>query len=174
MILNTQYFELYNIVLMIVAVMILFFAYRKGFIRQLLDVLTYFGSFILSIILSPFMAENFPLLQHASEYEILATLDTIAMRIANVGVWFLMLFIGLRILYRILVIIFHKRKKTKLSIINHMLGLGLGIFKVFLLAMTLSLILRFPLIRYGDVFVEHSVLSFTEPMMEQLLTYWEG
>ena len=82
--------------------------------------------------------------------------------------------LGLRIVYRILVILFQKKKKTKLSLINHMLGLGLGIIKALLLAMTLSLVLRFPLIQYGDVFVEHSVLSFTQPMMERLFTYWEG
>ena len=174
MVLDTSYFDIYNVVLMGFALLILFFAYRKGFVSQLLDVLTYFGSFILAILLSPIMAQSFPLLGHISHSEILAPLDALAMHIANIGVWFLLLFVGLRIVYRILVILFHKRKKTKLSLINHMLGLGLGIIKVWLLAMTLSLVLRFPLIQYGDVFVEHSVLSFTQPMMERLFTFWEG
>ena len=92
MVLDTSYFDIYNVVLIGLALLILFFAYRKGFVCQLLDVLTYFGSFILAILLSPIMAQRFPLLGHISHSEILAALDALTMHIANIGVWFLLLF----------------------------------------------------------------------------------
>ena len=95
MVLDTSYFDIYNVVLMGLALLILFFAYRKGFVCQLLDVLTYFGSFILAILLSPIMAQRFPLLGHISHSEILAVLDALAMHIANVGVWFFVVICGI-------------------------------------------------------------------------------
>lgn len=174
MVLNTAYFAYYNVGLIVLAILILFMAYRKGFVRQLMDVSTYFGSLLLAVLLSPKLADLFPLVPVNAQNEILRMLDSVALHIMDIFLWFLIVFIGLRVIYRILTLVFHHRKKTSLSLVNHLAGLGLGIIKVLLLGMTLSLVLRFPLIRYGDEFVTHSVLSFMDPIQETLMEYWEG
>ena len=84
------------------------------------------------------------------------------------------LFLALRILYRIVAFSLRSKKKTVLSFTNHLLGLVLGIVKVFLLGAVLSLILRFPLIQYGDVYLNQSVLRAWDPAIDSMIDYWEG
>lgn len=174
MVLNTAYFDYYNLGLIVCAFLILFLAYRKGCIRQLMDVLTYFGSLVIAVLCSPVLAQWLPLFQKQDTDTLWDWLDPVVAPVVNIFIWFLIVFFSLRILYRILTLIFHRHKKTRLSLVNHMAGLALGGIKVLLLGMTLSLILRFPLIQYGDVFVEHSVLAWMDPIQEQLLEYWKG
>lgn len=174
MTLNTRYFVYYDFGLILIAVLILFLAYRKGFVRQLTDVTTYLISLIVSILLSPELASVFPIVSLDDKDKLWEIVDKVTMPVVNIFLWFLILFIGLRILYRILAFVFSSRKKTKLSLLNHLLGLGLGMIKVFLLGITLTLVLQCPLIRFGDEFVQHSVLRYVEPSMDILIDYWEG
>lgn len=172
--LNTRYFFYYDLGLIIFGIVILFFAYRKGFVRQLGDVLTLMATMVISTLASPFFAREIPLMTARSEFEILERLQDSALQIVNTFLWFLILFFGLRILYRFLAFALHSKKKTVLSFANHLLGLVLGIVKVFLLGAVLSLILRFPLIQYGDVYLNQSVLRAWDPAIDSMIDYWEG
>ena len=172
--LNTRYFFYYDLGLIIFGIVILFFAYRKGFVRQLGDVLTLMATMVISTLASPFFAREIPLMTARSEFEILERLQDSALQIVNTFLWFLILFFGLRILYRFLAFALHSKKKTVLSFANHLLGLVLGIVKVFLSGAVLSLILRFPLIQYGDVYLNQSVLRAWDPAIDSMIDYWEG
>lgn len=172
--LDTRYFLYYDLALMVLGFIIVYVAYRKGFARQLGDVLTLIATMVISILASPFLASEIPLMTASSEIEIIKLLQNSALQIVNTFLWFLILFLALRILYRIVAISLRSKKKTVLSFTNHLLGLVLGIVKVFLLGAVLSLILRFPLIQYGDVYLNQSVLRAWDPAIDSMIDYWEG
>ena len=90
--LDTRYFLYYDLALMVLGFIIVYVAYWKGFARQLGDVLTLIATMVISILASPFLASEIPLMTASSEIEIIKLLQNSALQIVNTFLWFLILF----------------------------------------------------------------------------------
>lgn len=166
--LNTQYFFYYDLFLLVLAGLILFLAYRKGFLRQLLDVASLLVILWLAVYGASFLAENYPLLSTQDNFVLQQGMDVV-----NSILWFILITMGLRLLYWILTASFSPRKKGIFSTLNRLAGLGLGVVKVLFLGLIISMLLRLPLIQYGDVYLENSILRQLDPISNRLIAYWE-
>lgn len=156
MTLEPSNFYIYNIVLIGLSILFLILAYRKGFVRQLLDVVSLIASYIISGYACTTLADSIPLYTVNTSY---STVNNVSNTVINTILWFLILVFLLRLLYWILCHIFHKVGKVKvLSFINRVFGLCLGCIKVFLLLGIVTLICKLPFIKNGSAFIDSSIL----------------
>ena len=161
MIINVEDFMIYNMIVVFVSALFLFLAYRKGFMRQLFDVVSLIASYIVSGMLCGAVADIFPIYQISTPVSIINDIST---SLINSIIWFVF-----RIVYWILCFLMRGTSKIKtLSFINHMLGLVLGAVKVLLILGLITIFLRLPFIENGSLFVQSGVLSFVDELISYI------
>lgn len=166
MIIKVEDFMIYNMLIIVVGVIFLCMAYRKGFMRQLLDVISLVASYIVSGMLCGAMATVFPLYQISTPVLIINDISTSLM---NSIIWFVILIVVFRVIYWILCFLMRGTSKIKaLSFINRMLGLVLGAVKVLLILGVITIFLKLPFIENGSLFVQSGVLSFVNELISYI------
>ena len=161
-----EHFLIYNIFLTMVSAIFLFLAYRKGFVRQLLDLASLIASYVLSGILCPYVAQSLPLYHVDTSIKLV---DEITTSVINSVMWFVILIILFRIIYWILCFVTKNTIKIKtLSWLNRIFGLALGIIKVFMILSLFTVVLKLPLIENGDLFVQSGILSFVDKVLSNI------
>lgn len=166
MIINVEDFMIYNMIIIVVSALFLFLAYRKGFMRQLFDVVSLIASYIVSGMLCGAVANIFPIYQISTPVSIINDIST---SLINAIIWFVILIVVFRVVYWILCFLMRGTSKIKtLSFINHMLGLVLGAVKVLLILGLITILLRLPFIENGSLFVQSGVLSFVDELISYI------
>ncbi|MDO4467664.1 MAG: CvpA family protein [Bacillota bacterium] len=167
MTLDSNLFLVYNAAIVIVSALMIFFAYKRGFVRQLLNIAALVGSVYISIIACEILAPKFSLINtFFAKYMVEITkvfggLSTFAKLESSVNIclWFVLLLVGLRIFFWIVILLIPKyRKKDVLSFVNHFFGMILGFVKVFVVLVLLTVILNLPIFTNGSEFVQSGVL----------------
>lgn len=162
---NVEDFLMYNGIIIVITLLFLYLAYQKGFMRQVLDLLSLIASYFISGIMCSKLAELFPLYKPDKDLEMFSTFTN---SIVNSILWFILLIIAFRIIYYILLAITKGATKIKtLSFINKFLGLGLGIVKMVLVLIVLTLFLQLPFVENGKQFIDTGVLRYVN---EYILT----
>lgn len=159
-----DYYWIVNIVLGIIVFCDLKTAYYKGFIRMLVNLMCWLGSFALSVYAAFILAEAYPIEQLAVYTQDFEWIQPVC--------WFLICFLCLRGLYHILnILIPYGRSKGIFSFANHMLGFAAGLVIVMFNLILLCLFLRSGIVLEGNSIVEHTWLYY----IDQLLPYiWNG
>lgn len=153
-------FWIYNLIIIIVSAIFLYLAYRKGFVRQLLDVVSLVASYVISAFLCSHMASIFPLYSMATSIEFV---NDFSDSLINSILWFVILIFLLRVAYWIVCWCSRKVLKIKaLSFINRILGLLLGFIKVVMVLTVITLFLKLPFVENGNLFVQNSILSMID------------
>ena len=88
MIINVEDFMIYNMIIIVVSALFLFLAYRKGFMRQLFDVVSLIASYIVSGMLCGAVADIFPIYQISTPVSIINDIST---SLINAIIWFVIL-----------------------------------------------------------------------------------
>ena len=155
MILNSNYFAIYDFILVLISFFILLHAFQKGFLRQLLDLVATILSFAGAWWFYDDLSQAYPLVH---VYRLID--DPL-----NNLLWFVLLIIGIRIFLRLFIYLFHasrpKRKMNALSFMNHVAGLGIGFVQVGCIFFLWTAFCQLPFIENGDTYVQHSVVIHT-------------
>lgn len=155
MILNPNYFAVYDFVLVIISLIILIHAFQKGFLRQLLGFISTILSFVGAWAFYDAASQAYPLVHLSSLID-----DPL-----NKLLWFLLLLVGIRLVVGLFVFIFRaskpKKKMSPLSFLNHLAGLGLGIMEVSCVFFLWMAFCQMPFVTNGDTYIQHSVVIHT-------------
>lgn len=159
-------FWIYNVFIVLISLVFMYLAYHKGFIRQLLDVVSLVASYVISAFLCNHMASLFPLYSISTSIELV---NDFSDSLINSILWFVILIFLLRIAYWIVCWFSRKALKFKaLSFINKILGLVLGFVKVVMILTIITLFLKLPFVQNGNLFIENSVLSVIDTYIVDL------
>lgn len=178
MTLNSEYFLIYNGVIALITILMIVLAYRRGFVRQLLNIVALIASIYISVLASEVLASNISLIntffanQMVEITKVFGGTSTFAKleSNANIALWFLALLIGLRVFFWIVIILIPKyREKNALSFINSFFGMILGILKAFVVLVLLTVILYLPLFTNGKEFIQSGVLYPIDMVIEKVV-----
>lgn len=164
MILQSNYFAIYDFVLVLISFFILLRAFHKGFLRQLFDLMATILSFVGAWWFYDDLSQAYPLVHLSSLID-----DPL-----NKLVWFVLLILGIRIFLRLFLFLVDasrpKRKKSALSLINHMAGLGIGFVEVGCIFFLWTAFCQLPFVENGDTYVQHSVVIHTVNQWKEEVT----
>ncbi|MBQ0065524.1 MAG: CvpA family protein [Firmicutes bacterium] len=177
MTLESSQFLIYNGVIALIAILMIVLAYRRGFVRQLLDIAALIASVYLGILGAEYLSTQVSLVDSLFANptmdltKIIVGNDTMASLQANANLvaWFLALLVGLRLFFWIVLMLIPRyRKKNVLSFINQFLGMLLGIVKTFIVLVLLTIILNLPIFTNGKDFVNSGVLAPINLVIEKV------
>lgn len=162
MTLNKEYYTTYIIILAVIGLFTLYRAYKKGFFFQLLDVAASIGIIIYSFQNCSKFADQFPLYKE----------NEAVMKYVNIVLWFVLAYIILRILYYFVEAILKWISKTifknrALKLVNRLLGLAVGLVKVFIIYSIVCLMCLLPIVKNGNDFVNSTPLIYIKEILIQ-------
>lgn len=153
---------------------LLYTGYKKGFLFKVISLLSFFFMGMLSWWLSSFLQDGFDL--YPKSYTLFAGtfLEDLVYASLNRFVWFICLFviseIGVFIVRRFLKII---DNLPVISSFNRYAGMVLGALQGLCICLIAYLICQLPFWKGASEIADQSLLRFSEPIAEQLLSYIE-
>ncbi|MBQ1482083.1 MAG: CvpA family protein [Erysipelotrichaceae bacterium] len=163
MVIPEGYFIFISVFVIAVYLLMIYLGYKKGFFSQLLDLCYTALSIFVSWLISPVLADLFPLFDIAAvnaRYELLDQVFDLN-SLLNTAAYFLIVFLILKLLYLFVSLI--ARSISKLPVIgslNKILGAITGIFNATLIVLALSMLLSTPVVSNGAQVREKTVLKF--------------
>lgn len=153
MTLHSEYFQIYNFVLIGYILFGLMDGYRKGFVRLLLDVCVNIGGIAGAFYLAHLLYMKYPLYQAEA-----ANKDTV-----NLILWFLIIQLTIRCVYSsIATFVRGVDKVPGLSLINRLCGVVLGAVLVFISLYMVTLFLKLGIVTNGEAFINNSILRYID------------
>lgn len=160
----SEYFLIVDLILGMGSLWILFRSYRKGLLRMFIDVACFLLSLIVAFQFSQSLAHLFPI------YHLYTTVDAlneVAMRTVNISLWFLILVFFFRVVYWIICYFLSKGHKVGLlSFLDHVGGMVIGCFKVYLILCCFVVLCRLPGIKNGSFYLENTILRYVAMTMQ--------
>ena len=154
---SLQYITFINIFITFYLIFGLFKGYKRGFILQVIGILSIIIGFSLAMLLCTTFAENIKFLQIASDAN---AMETLMNEFGNVIIWFLILFFVIKFLVNLLGKFINKVFKLPiLKTVNQLLGVIIGFFISTLTIILVASILRFPIFNNGEEIIEKSLLK---------------
>lgn len=159
----------FDVILIVCLILCLVRSWQRGFLLQLIDLLSWLVAAVLAWWLSDVMADLMPLIQvDVSDVDMLN--GFFSSRISAVA-WFVIILLIIRLFTWIL----HPFAKALNHVpvvgwFNHLLGAVLGAVKAFIVTYVLLMILYLPLIPQGAQIVQRSILRFYEPLCDAVFT----
>lgn len=151
MTLSTEYYSIYTGILIFIGIWILFRGYKKGCLLQIFDLIYSIGSIYFAFS----KVEWFVM-----EYPIYSTINPLT-ELLNSLIWFMILYMGLKIIYYIIEHFLKKISKLKMiGFVDRLLGLLLSIFKVLLIYTIVVIICLLPIVENGNKFVNSTPLYY--------------
>ncbi|HJC36892.1 MAG TPA: CvpA family protein [Candidatus Merdibacter merdavium] len=156
---------IFDIILIICLAAYLARAWQRGFLLQLIDLVSWAAAAVLAWWLSDVLADVMPFIQvQVSDVDMLN--GFFSARISAIA-WFVIILLLIRLVTWIL----HPFAKALAHVplvgwFNHVLGMALGALKAFILLYVLLVILYLPLIPQGAQIVQRSLLRYVEPLYD--------
>lgn len=163
MTLQSEYFQIYNFVLIGYLFFALIEGYRKGFLRLLLDVAVNLGGIAAAFYFADFLYMKYPLYQVESS----ANKDTI-----NLILWFLILQLTIRGIYSsVAVFVRGVEMVPGLSFVNRLGGIVLSLVLVLISLYMLTIFLKLEFVTNGTDFIHSSILRYFDVDIQTILRF---
>lgn len=150
-----------NIIIIAVFALFIVMGYMRGFVSQILDIVSLLASLVLAWLFAPQLASSVPIVPSTLDWFQTPLIGDGLHQIANTVVWYALVFIAVSILMTFVV---KPAAKTIHAIpiaktINRLLGAVFGLIMPFILAMIATFVLSSPLFVNGRSVVEASFLA---------------
>ena len=154
---SLEYITFINILIIGYLILSLFKGYKRGFILQIIGIISIIIGFGLSMLLCTTFAENFKFLQSASDSN---ASETLMNEFGNVVIWFMILYFIIKIIVNYLGVFINKLFRLPiLKTVNQVLCVISGFFISSLSIILVASILRFPIFSNGEEIIEKSLLK---------------
>ena len=154
---SLEYITFINTFIIGYLILSLFKGYKRGFILQIIGIISIIIGFGLSMLLCTTFAENFKFLQSASDSN---ASETLMNEFGNVVIWFMILYFIIKIIVNYLGVFINKLFRLPiLKTVNQVLGVIAGFFISSLSIILVASILRFPIFSNGEEIIEKSLLK---------------
>ncbi len=171
--LNESMVIVLNITALLLAIYFIFQGFRKGLLRSLLSLVGTVVSFYLSWMLSEHIGNAFPLIKNTSTDILIQQMSSEIYTFANRVIWFVIVFIVLRIVCFILDLILQTIHKIPgVHVVSSVLGMLFGLIETVVWILLLCIFIESPIFSHGSTVVEESVLGaikdFVVPISSQV------
>lgn len=169
MIFSSVMIQLVNPILCILALLLIYMGYRKGFLSKILSLFSFVVVVLLSWKVAPLLSKSFHILpkEYAPYQE--SMLADFFYQYANQLLIFAILVVGVSILLFLLKpIILLVKELPVISFANALMGALLGVVEMVLLSFVLLFVLHTPLIENGQEVIDSSFFSSVEMLQDKL------
>lgn len=169
MIFSSVMIQLVNPILCILALLLIYMGYRKGFLSKILSLFSFVVVVLLSWKVAPLLSKSFHILpkEYAPYQE--SMLADFFYQYANQLLIFAILVVGVSILLFLLKpIILLVKELPVISFANALMGALLGVVEMVLLSFVLLFVLHTPLIKNGQEVIDSSFFSSVEILQDKL------
>lgn len=170
----SNYFIFIDIFVVLIYLIFIIVGYKKGFLYELLSLVYTAGSLIVSWLLSPVLASIYPIIKlenSSAEIELLSKFVNLD-AILNTIIYFVIIFLILKLFYFVLALIFKGMNKIPvIGKFNQILGSIVGILNATLITLTLSLLLTLPVIKNGSEIKNNTIFKYVSKYTDTIVTY---
>lgn len=148
-------FNIISLAIIIICFINVIIGYKKGFIFQLLTLLSFLGAFIVAYLCAPIFSNHIVLFKVGT-----TVVDEITSHLLNYFIWFVLILIVTKIVFDI--IIQFSKAVSKIPLIgfaNKLAGSIFGLFNSFIWIMVISAFLLTPIFKNGQEIRDNTVLK---------------
>lgn len=176
MIIPTTYFKFIDIAIILFFIFMIIHAYHQGFFHEFVSLLFTLISLAIAWFLSPVFAGLYPLVkidQLSSEYQLFSKLLNInVMMIINIIIYFILIFLVLKLLQLILIFITKKINNIPiLGTFNKIAGAFCGALNACIVVLLLSVLLTLPIFKNGNEVKKNTVFKYVDEYSQSLLSF---
>lgn len=163
--------EIINLATFAFALFFILLGYKRGLLHQLLDLVGFMASLLISWVLAPYLADSVPLIPSSLDLFSTPLIGQNLHAIANTILWFVLSAIAVSLLMTFVIKPFAKgiHAIPIANILNRILGAIYGLLPFTLMALLAGLILSSPLFSNGRSSVEASVLNPVLTISDEIL-----
>ncbi len=158
--LNESMVIILNIIAFLLAIYFVFQGFRKGFLRSVLSLVGTIVCCYLSWMLSEHLGNIFPIVQNTSTNPLIQQIGSEIYTFANRIIWFVIVFIVLRIICFVLDLILQSVHKIPgVHVVSSLLGMVFGLVETVVWILLLCIFIESPIFAHGSALVNESVLG---------------
>lgn len=162
MLIPEEYFLFINVAVILTFVIFAIFSYNRGMLLQIISLGYTALSVFAAWFLAPILAVRLPIVKLESLYNLYDINPLV-----NSLVYFIIIFIAMRILYLFIAPLFKSLSKVPfLGSVNRFGGLIIGIINAFIVVILVSLLLSTPLVKNGQEVKENTIFKYTEKISD--------
>lgn len=155
-----------NISALLLAVYFVFQGFRKGLLRSVLSLVGTLLCFYLSWMLSEHIGNTFPILKNTSTDILIQQMSSEIYAFANRVIWFVIVFIVLRIICFVLDLMLQSIHKIPgVHFVSSILGMLFGFIETIVWILLLCIFIESPIFSHGSTVVDESVLGAIKDMV---------
>jgi uncharacterized membrane protein required for colicin V production len=167
MTISTSWYLCLNLALVLICIYLIYRGWRKGFLLQLLNLVSAVVSFGAAYIFGIVLSKAFPISQMFPALSALSALEQYAV---NWLFWIVAVFVIVRIVFHVIYASIRVLKKiTIINFADHLFGAILSVITTWILCSVLAMFLSLPFIENGADFVNHSFLSAMNTVNMQIM-----
>lgn len=172
MIVPNSFFMYINVAIVIIYIVFIIIGYKKGFIFELISLLYTGISALIAWFVSPVLANMYPIIKLETESasdKLIATFIDID-GICNTVLYFIVIFLLLKLLYIVFAFIFKGLNKLPVvGKLNKILGGFAGIFNATIIIIALSMLLNLPVFKNGSEIKKNTFFSYINIYSEKVI-----
>ena len=151
-------FMFIDVVVLLIYVVTLFFAYKRGFLFEVINLLFTLFTMFIAWFLAPIFANLFPIIKLDKPYSLLHIEPML-----NTLVFFLIIVIIIKLISMFILPLFKKFSNIPLlGGLNRLLGLIIGFINATIIVLVLSMLLSTPLVNNRNEVKENTVFKYVE------------
>ncbi|MDO4940960.1 MAG: CvpA family protein [Erysipelotrichaceae bacterium] len=162
-----------NIFIILLYIAFIVFGYKKGFIFELVSLVYTAVSLFVAWLISPVLANLHPIMKLSDVYksEMIITKIVNIDQIVNTFIYFVLVFIALKIAYIVISLLVKSLNKVPvLGIVNKICGALLGIVNATLVTLVISILFTLPLFKNGQEVRKNTVLCYVDKYSNSLIS----
>lgn len=168
-----DYFIYISVFIILLYAVMMFFAYKRGFLYGVISIVYTLLALLLSYFASPVFASLFPLVkaeQLGSQFSLIGNIIDLD-KLINTVAYFIIIFLILKVLYLFIELLLKSFNKIPvIGSFNQFLGLFIGFINATLITLALSMLLTLPVIRNGKEIREKTILRYINGISEEAVS----
>ncbi len=171
MIIPENAYIIINIAIVILYILFIVQAYRKGFLYELLSFFGFVATFFVSWFLSPILSKHFPIITVLLTEGVTDELfKAMVVPLINTLIWFVIIFIIVRIIISLILSIFKSISKIPyLGFVNRIMGTVFGVINATIWVIVLSMILSLPYFTNGNEVRDNTLIKNVSNLADQTI-----
>ena len=162
MLIPEEYFLFINVAVILTFIIFAVFSYNRGMLLQIISLGYTALSVFVAWFLAPILAVRLPIVKLETLYNLYDVNPLV-----NSLVYFIIIFIAMRILYLFIAPLFKSLSKVPfLGSVNKFGGLIIGIINAFIVVILVSLLLSTPLVKNGQEVKENTIFKYAEKISD--------
>ena len=162
MLIPEEYFLFINVAVILIFIIFAVFSYNRGMLLQIISLGYTALSVFVAWFLAPILAVRLPIVKLETLYNLYDVNPLV-----NSLVYFIIIFIAMRILYLFIAPLFKSLSKVPfLGSVNKFGGLIIGIINAFIVVILVSLLLSTPLVKNGQEVKENTIFKYAEKISD--------